>query len=554
MSARRALIVATGAYRDEKFRELRAPAADADRLVRVLRDPAVGDFEVETALDEEESVLRRRISRFFVKSERDDVLLLHVSGHGVKDAHGGLYLAATDTEIDLLDATALSARWLDEQISRSPSRRKLLLLDCCFSGKFPFNATARAGDTIDVHERFQGRGRAVITASNAMEYAYEGDELSGEGQPSYFTAALVEALETGEADRDQDQWISVDELYDFIFDRVKDRSSAKQTPTKQIALEGALYVARSHFKLPVKPAKLDEQLLILTEHPVAGARLGAIDELERMMSSANAGVVLAARLTLERMVDDDSRRVAERATQALARVEQRDAEERAQRDAEERARQDAEERDQRDAEERAQRDAEERAQRDAEERAQRDAEEAGAARREERAQRAAGQSESHESAVRSADDGAPGETAAGGRVGERSVVREWLYRHRAVAVALIATLLISVAVVTVVALGASSQSTGSFHCTVGAGADCTTFAGSGNVTLGKVKLPVPATLVWQCRSCGPTGIQISSDPTRTPAISVASRATDGQKNVRAATYHDVKVKTNGRFTITFSPD
>jgi hypothetical protein len=57
------------------------------------------------------------------------VLLLHVSGHGVKDAYGGLYLAASDTEMDLLDPTALSARWLDEQISRSPTRRKLLLLD-----------------------------------------------------------------------------------------------------------------------------------------------------------------------------------------------------------------------------------------------------------------------------------------------------------------------------------------------------------------------------------------------------------------------------------------
>jgi Caspase domain len=317
MSVRRALIVATGIYGDAKLRELRAPAADAERLADVLRNPAIGDFDVDVALDQDEGPLRRRIARFFADSGRDDVLLLHISAHGVKDSQGGLYLAASDTELDLLDATAVSAMWLDEQITRSRSRRKLLLLDCCFSGRFPFNATARAGDSVDVQERFQGRGRAVITASTAMEYAYEGDQLSGQGQPSYFTAALVEALETGEADRDQDQRISVDELYDYVYDRVKDLSP-NQTPTKQIALEGPLYVARSSFKRPVEPAKLDEQLVLLTEHPLPAARVGAVDELQRLLASTNAGVASAAQHALEGMVDDDSRRVAELAARALA--------------------------------------------------------------------------------------------------------------------------------------------------------------------------------------------------------------------------------------------
>ena len=43
----------------------------------------------------------------------------------------------------------------------------------------------------------------VLTASNAMEYAYEGEELHGQGSPSVFTAALVRGLRTGEADLDE---------------------------------------------------------------------------------------------------------------------------------------------------------------------------------------------------------------------------------------------------------------------------------------------------------------------------------------------------------------
>ena len=130
--ARRALIVATGSYTDPKLHSLRAPAADAHALGAVLHDPDVGDFAVDVVLDADETELSRRIARFLRQARRDDVLLLHLSCHGIKDDRGELYFAAKDTELDLPDATAISASWLNEQISRSPSRRILFLLDCCF--------------------------------------------------------------------------------------------------------------------------------------------------------------------------------------------------------------------------------------------------------------------------------------------------------------------------------------------------------------------------------------------------------------------------------------
>lgn len=56
----------------------------------------------------------------------------------------------------------------------------------------------------------------MITASSAMEYAFEGDQLGDQrqGRPSVFTSAVVEGLATGEADQDEDGWVSLDELYD----------------------------------------------------------------------------------------------------------------------------------------------------------------------------------------------------------------------------------------------------------------------------------------------------------------------------------------------------
>ena len=48
--------------------------------------------------------------------------------------------------------------------------------------------------------------RVVVTASSAMEYAFEGDQLTDDHspRPSMFTSALVEGLATGDADRDEE--------------------------------------------------------------------------------------------------------------------------------------------------------------------------------------------------------------------------------------------------------------------------------------------------------------------------------------------------------------
>jgi uncharacterized caspase-like protein len=318
-AGRYALIVATASYGDSRLQQLRAPAADAEALAEVLRDPERGDFEVEVGMNETHGALTRMIARFFGDRSPHDLLLLHFSCHGVKDEDGELYLAATDTDLDLLSATGISAAWLNDRISRTRSRRTVVLLDCCFSGSFP-SGLRRRGDGLDAPQRLEGRGRAIITASNAMEYAYEGDELKGKGRPSVFTEAVVEGLRTGEADLDRDQLVSIDDLYHYVYDRVRDRTPS-QTPSIKSDLEGALYLARSTYRPPIEPAQLDPDLLSRTEDRYAGIREGAVQELGELLAVSDPSVVLAARETLLRMTSDDSRRVAARAQAALEAAE-----------------------------------------------------------------------------------------------------------------------------------------------------------------------------------------------------------------------------------------
>ncbi len=313
---RSALIVANDRYQDPQLRRLRAPARDAEALARVLGDREIGDFQVKVVTNQPEHRLRREIAAFFADRGRDDLVLAHFSCHGVKDDSGQLYLATPDTELQNLDATAVPADFINRHMTRSRSRRAVLLLDCCYSGAFARGMLHRADRTIDLAERFEGRGRIVLTASSAMEYAFEDATLSqAEGQPSVFTRALVQGLQTGDADRDGDGHISVDELYDYVFDQVR-TANPKQTPGRwDFDLQGDFLIAHSRHPRPVAlPSELQQAL----EHPVAGVRLGTVEELADLLRGSHPGLALAAHQALERLRDDDSQRVSAAAAASLA--------------------------------------------------------------------------------------------------------------------------------------------------------------------------------------------------------------------------------------------
>ncbi|MFE7223545.1 caspase domain-containing protein [Nocardioides sp. NPDC057577] len=304
---RSALVVANDTYHDQRLSRLRAPATDAEQLAGVLRNAEIGGFEVEVSLNEPEHVVRRKVSSFFDDRGLDDLLLLHLSCHGVKDEDGRLYFATPDTEVDHLDATSLPADYVNRQMTKSRSRRIVLLLDCCYSGAFARGMMNRGDERMDIMERFDGRGRIVLTASSAMEYSFEGDQLAGQGKPSVFTSALVEGLATGEADRDGDGFVSVDELYDFAFDRVR-TVTPSQTPGKWVFdVQGDFYIARSN--RPPEPVDLLADLRGAISSPFTNVRLGAVEELAALLDDADSARAAAARAVLDEMAEHDAQRV-----------------------------------------------------------------------------------------------------------------------------------------------------------------------------------------------------------------------------------------------------
>jgi streptogramin lyase len=240
---RRALIVATGTYGDATLAGLRAPGRDAAELAAILQDAAIGGFDVETVLDVPADGLRRRVARFCSQGGPGDLALVYISCHGVLDDRGRLYYATTDTDHELLAATAIPAAWLNEQLDDCRCRRQIVILDCCHSGAFAKGAKGEGA--LALRERFEGRGRVVLTASRATEYSFEGDRVLGDGVSSVFTDVLVQGLRSGDADRDGDGMVTVTELYDYAYELVRSRD-ARQTPMLwTYGAEGGLLVAHS---------------------------------------------------------------------------------------------------------------------------------------------------------------------------------------------------------------------------------------------------------------------------------------------------------------------
>ncbi len=324
--ARLALVVANDSYADSGLRRLVAPAHDAEALAEALADPAVGDFDVRVLHNESAQGVRFAVEDFFADRAPEDLLLLHFSCHGLKNAAGELFLAVADTRPTRLASTAVAADFVNRQMADSRAQRIALFLDCCYGGAFPRGMVVRASGEAQVRDAFAGqegvgggRGRVVITASSAMEYAFEDGNLAAgaEPTPSVFTGAVVDGLTTGEADRDGDGWVGLTELVGYVSDRIR-RVTPNQNPQMwTFGSQGELLIARSRIRR-ITPTTLPAELLDGMESPLAATRFGVVDDLRGRLREPDLGQAYAAWQALQRMLDDDSRKVSDAARRGVA--------------------------------------------------------------------------------------------------------------------------------------------------------------------------------------------------------------------------------------------
>ncbi|SFG90663.1 type VII secretion protein EccCb [Streptomyces mirabilis] len=245
---RTALLVATTEYVDPGLRLLRSPSVDARRLGALLDNKEIGYFDqVMVLVNESKAAVEEHIEWLFQGRSKSDTVLLYFSCHGIRDRHGRLFFGTVRTRRDLPESTAVSARFVEEQLSRCRAGGKVLLLDCCYGGAFTQGMEPFAEDGGQLTAQVAGRGTYVMAASDALEFAYEGDQMQHRHGSfrSVFTDAVIEGLQTGQADADNDGVVTAHELFQYIQTHVR-ASGVPQTPTEFTSgVQGNIPIAKA---------------------------------------------------------------------------------------------------------------------------------------------------------------------------------------------------------------------------------------------------------------------------------------------------------------------
>ncbi|MDQ0922338.1 putative caspase-like protein [Pseudarthrobacter sp. W1I19] len=310
-----ALIIGTSTYQESTLAHLRAPGTDTQDLAEVLSDSQIGKFDVHTFLDAPHDRLMRGVMEVCSSVGPGDLILVYLSCHGLLDERGRLYYATTNTERKFLAATSVAAAWLNDQLEDCRARSQILVLDCCHSGAFA--KSAKGDEALALQDKFPGRGKVVLTASRATEYSFEGTEVVGKGVRSVFTKAIVDGLKTGAADVNGDGDVTVADLYQYVFNKVR-QEEPRQTPTMwTYGSEGDLLVARSVRKREIRPAPLPADIVAAIESPRPRVRASGVAELADLRDSGPPELALAAENALRKMAEEEVPSVAELARAAL---------------------------------------------------------------------------------------------------------------------------------------------------------------------------------------------------------------------------------------------
>lgn len=220
MGRRLAFLIGNQTFRpDAGLEPLHGPSNDVGALAKLFGNPAIGAFTVETFVDQRREDILPAIDEALGRTERDDLVIIYYAGHGILDGAGRLCLATSETRRGARYATSIPAQSLRDIIASSRCDAVVLLLDCCYSGAIGGETRGDVDSQIALMR--QVSGLYILTASTGVQTAGESEVSLGGVTMGRFTAAIVQGIESGEADRDRDGCVMLTDLNRHVQERVR---------------------------------------------------------------------------------------------------------------------------------------------------------------------------------------------------------------------------------------------------------------------------------------------------------------------------------------------
>jgi len=181
---------------------------------------------------------------FLMQAQDRDIIVIHVSGHGVLDIDDELYFVQYDGSMGSPEKSCFS---IDEILKflkskrRPPNQKVLLLLDICHAGAFGNDQSK--GATIDntasgddlIKKLSNGTGSIIIASSSGKQSSYESKDFGG-GHGA-FSYSIIEAL-SGLSPEKEVGRLYITELVNYVMSRVpgmvKKAGLGEQTPIANV--------------------------------------------------------------------------------------------------------------------------------------------------------------------------------------------------------------------------------------------------------------------------------------------------------------------------------
>ncbi|SDW32613.1 WD40 repeat [Amycolatopsis xylanica] len=177
----------------------------------------------------------------------ETVLVVYFIGHGLLDAGGELYLAASGTDRlvpGMAEHQALSFSTLRQALEASRATSVVVVLDCCFSGKVSLGGRS----TVPAFTQAPGYGMYLIGSAEQLALA------PPEATHTAFTGALLELLTGGDARGPHA--LTLDAVYDAVFRTMRDRQ--RPLPRRQAGDRSGSLVIAPNPAIPAQPEQADE--------------------------------------------------------------------------------------------------------------------------------------------------------------------------------------------------------------------------------------------------------------------------------------------------------
>jgi hypothetical protein len=301
-----ALLIGVSRFDDPKLAKLNSPQSDVEAFASVLKDQSRGAFQsVTVSVDQDLLTIRDQLSALLDGRSADDMVLFYYSGHGIVAKGQRLYLATGQSSFDKPQSRSLATSEIRDMMEQSRAGRLVVILDCCHSGVFAEGAKGAAATVTD--ETFGSgdgaEGQYVLTASDALQYAYDGTGVLVEAKPgpvlSKFTSWLVDGLAKGDASPFDEQ-ITLDSLYQYLCRRAR-ADGHSMTPQRFVKRgSGELVIAKNPM---AKTLAVPEPLMANLDSPDWKIRKAAIGELGNLAKQPRMGS-LVKKVVLDRVSDE----------------------------------------------------------------------------------------------------------------------------------------------------------------------------------------------------------------------------------------------------------